>query len=177
MTPPMSVARAWLLFAALHSAAAGSSRPAVSLSRAEPPAVGRGALRVERRLRGGSAEDEAVQAAAEPVSRLRLTVAEDESGDPSSLFLSADALEQLGLSGGESVLLRGRKQYKTVCVALAADSVLAKDEVRLSAAALANLRLDAGDDVVLSPLRDLAEAERVELCVITESLKGFNGDR
>lgn len=173
-------ARSLLLIAAVLPAAAGSSRAAVALSprtdRLHHPPAGAGVLRVER-LRGGSSDEEEVQPVADVPSRLRLTVAEEEAGDASSLLLSAESLEALGLSGGEAVLLRGRKQHKTVCVAIASDSALAKDEVRLSAVARANLRVGAGDDVVLSPLPDLAEAERVELCVIRESLAGFDGDR
>jgi len=129
-------------------------------------------LRVPERLRGGGEE---AKPAHEVQSRKRLTVAETEAADPSSLMLSADALESLGLAGGEPVLLRGGKQRKTVCVAVGSEKGLSEDDVKLSAAARANLRLSAGDAVVATPMRDLPEAERVELCLISESAAGFEG--
>ena len=132
-------------------------------------------LRVPERLRGGGEEAEEAKPAHEVQSRKRLTVAETEAADPSSLMLSADALESLGLAGGEPVLLRGGKQRKTVCVAVGSEKGLSEDDVKLSAAARANLRLSAGDAVVATPMRDLPEAERVELCLISESAAGFEG--
>lgn len=170
-----------LLLLLLGEASSAHSRLAVRLSsHTEQPQssvvrVG-AALRVVRRLRGGAAAEDDVVPATDAPSRLRLTVAAEDAGDLSSLFLSPALLKALGLSGGEPVLLRGRKQRKTVCVALAAaDVTLGADEVRLSAGARANLRLAPGEDVVLSPVRELAEAQRVELCVIRESAVGFEG--
>ena len=146
-----------------HSAAVQrhSSRSAVL----EAPSV-RSALGFSSVLRGGQAGAAAATAAGgkaaapkksaaltdvedEPLpTRLRLTVAAGETSDASLVEVHPDTLEALGLSGGDCVLVRGRKMRRTACI-VNGDAKLAVGEARLSAAALANVKLAEGGELML----------------------------
>tara|TARA_B100000795_G_scaffold210533_1_gene164078 strand:- start:174 stop:626 length:453 start_codon:yes stop_codon:yes gene_type:complete len=81
-------------------------------------------------------------------TRLRLTVAAGETSDASLMEVHPDTLEALGLSGGDCVLVRGRKMRRTAAI-VNGDAKLAVGEARLSATALHNVKLAEGGELML----------------------------
>jgi hypothetical protein len=75
----------------------------------------------------------------------------------------------MALEEGAHVTLRGRKQRRTTCVVLVSDELKA-GEARLSQTSLNAVRLADGQDVIVAPEPNLAEAERVLLLPFKASL-------
>jgi hypothetical protein len=105
---------------------------------------------------------------------MRVKIAAGATGDPSLVEVSKADVAAMALEAGAHVTLRGRKQRRTTCVVVE-DDKLPAGEVRLSATALANVRLSEGDDVIIAPEADLAEAERVLLLPFASDLAEFDG--
>ena len=81
----------------------------------------------------------------------------------------------MALEEGTHVTLRGRKQRRTTCVVLISSDVGA-GEARLSQTSLNAVRLAEGEDVIVAPEPDLAEAERVLLLPFESSLTAADVD-
>jgi len=126
-------------------------------------------------VRGGdaSAEEGPADDDSAPIRQTRLKIAAGSSGDPSLAEMSKADAAAMGLEAGGAVTQRGRKQRRTTCVIVEDDSLPA-GEVRLSDAALANVRLAEGDDVIVAP-EALQPAERVLLLPFASDLDGFDG--
>jgi len=129
-----------------------------------------------------SSQDSITDLEAEPLpSRVRLTVAAGEASDASLVEVHPEALEALGLTVGDCVLVRGRKMRRTACI-VNSDSSLAPGEAHLSASAMANVKLGEGDEMMLERVlggdepNALPEAERMMALPFEEDLKGFDGD-
>lgn len=122
-------------------------------------------------LRGGDSGDTATE---ELVGRLRLSVADGSTEDTSLCEVNPSVLAQMGIEAGDHLQLRGRKQRKTVCIAMP-DNSLAQNEARLSTTALRNIGLKIGESIIVTstPMED---AKRVLLLPFASSLSGFDGD-
>ena len=159
-----------------------SSRSAV----VEDPSVHSTALGFSRVLRGGQAAAAAAAADAADAdftpSRMRLAVASGNSADASLVEVHPETLEALGLASGDCVLVRGRKMRRTACI-VSAVKELAAGEARVSEAAMHNVKLEVGDELVLETItpeegepHTLPEAERLLALPFEEDVKGFDGD-
>ncbi len=107
-------------------------------------------------------------------ARLSLASAAHEL-DASAVGLSAATLAALGLADGDTVLLTARRGRQLVGIALT-DGGVDEGAVSLSAAAAASLKLTPGEGAAVASRVELDEAERVELCLVTESAAGYEGD-
>jgi len=106
---------------------------------------------------------------------MRMVVTTGVTEDPSVVELGKDDAKAMALEDGSHVVLRGRKQRRTTCVVLVADDLNA-GEVRMSQISLNAVRLGEGEDVIVSPEPDLAEAERVLLLPFESSLVAADVD-
>ena len=117
-------------------------------------------------------------------TRMRLNVASGETADASLAEVHPDTLAALGLSGGDCVLLRGKKMRRTALI-VNSDDALAVGEIRVSASAKSNVNLAEADEVMLERVlldddeaepNQLPEAERLLVLPFEEDVKGFDGD-
>ena len=131
-------------------------------------------------LRGGATEEDTTAHATDakpnkPFSRMRMVVARGTTSDPSLVELAAPDAAAMAVEDGGHVTLRGRKQRRTTCVVVVQETGLNSGEVRLSETALANVGLDAGEDVIVAPEPDLPEAERALLLPFEADLSQYEG--
>lgn len=131
-------------------------------------------------MRGGNTETATTRARARPeddapIGRMRLVVATGRANDPSVVEISKADAKAMALEEGAHVTLRGRKQRRTTCVVLVSDELKA-GEARLSQTSLNAVRLADGQDVIVAPEPNLAEAERVLLLPFKASLTAADVD-
>lgn len=130
-----------------------------------------------KELRGGESADGADQINVDdaPLGRVRLTIATDTASDPSIVEISAEDAAAMDVATGDHVTLRGKKQRRTTCVVSVQAKGLKMGAVRLSKAALTNIGLDEGEDVICAPEPNLQEAERVFVLPFESDLAEYDG--
>jgi len=128
-------------------------------------------------LRGGKKDKDETQVDVDdaPFGRMRLSIAAGTASDPSLVEMSVADAAAMDVTTGDHVTLRGKKQRRTTSVVNVRESGLKTGEVRLSAAALANIGLDEGEDVICAPEPNLPEAERVFVLPFQSDLAEFDG--
>lgn len=107
--------------------------------------------------------------------RLRLVIASGTAGDPSLVELSPADADEMGVEDGGYVTLRGRKKKRTTSVVVVKETGLEEGQVRLSATALVNIGLEAGDDLIVAPEPNLPEADRVLLLPFAKDMAAYDG--
>jgi transitional endoplasmic reticulum ATPase len=99
-------------------------------------------------------------------------VFEDE---PSTVAVSEEKMQAMGLLDGDVVSLSGKRRKKTLAI-VATDKNVAPDKIRLSKMHKGNLRLRLGDSLTMTPAPSTAYAKSVQLLPFAESIRGINGD-
>ena len=184
MTGPYARLGAWRLVALLGAATLAHGRSAVGPARQSRDVSGRRAVQSTAHgivretqyhllLRGGEADDAKTSDESDVVTRMRMRVASGTTNDPSICEISTEDAAAMGLEAGSHMTLRGRKQRRTTCVVVV-DEKLSQGDARLSATALANVRLAEGEDVIVAP-EDLPVATRALMLPFASDLDAFDG--
>jgi len=95
--------------------------------------------------------------------------------DHSTVAISPAKMEQLGLFGGDTVLLKGKKRKNTVAVVNADDNV-SDTKIRMTKVIRSNLRLRLGDSVTIQAMNDIKFAKSVTVLPFQDSVEGLKGD-
>lgn len=95
--------------------------------------------------------------------------------DHSTVAISPAKMEELGLFGGDTVLLKGKKRKNTVAVVNADDNV-SDTKIRMTKVIRSNLRLRLGDSVTIQAMNDIKFAKSVTVLPFQDSVEGLNGD-
>eukprot|EP01041_Mallomonas_annulata_P001272 gene1272-2458_t len=104
-----------------------------------------------------------------------LLVDEAISEDHSTVAVSSAKLTELGLFGGDTVLLKGRKRKDTVAIINTDDSV-SDNRIRMTKVTRSNLRLRLGDTVTVTAFPDVKFAKSITVLPFQDTVEGLTGD-
>lgn len=104
----------------------------------------------------------------------RLVVDDAVTDDNSVVSLSREKMDELQLFRGDSVLLKGKKRQKTVCIVLSDDSV-PDEKVRMNRCVRNNLRVRLGDVVSIQACPDIKYGKRIHILPIDDTVEGLTG--
>jgi len=110
------------------------------------------------------------------ISPNRLIVEKPTSKDNSIIALNPTRMEEIGLYNGDTVLIVGRRQKKTVCVVVP-DETLDAGSARLPTGVAKSIKVKTGvDRVKISQFPDIRNAKRVHVVPFKDSMGDFDGD-
>ncbi|KAJ1437756.1 cell division control protein [Ochromonadaceae sp. CCMP2298] len=104
-----------------------------------------------------------------------LLVDDSVTDDHSTVVLGQAKMDELGLTTGDTVLLRGKKRKSTVAVVLG-DEDVGTGRVQMTKVIRSNLRLRLGDVVTVSALPDVKVAKTIEVLPFEDTVEGLGGD-
>jgi transitional endoplasmic reticulum ATPase len=97
------------------------------------------------------------------------------SDDHSSIAMSPDKMEELGLFTGDVVQLKGKKRKDTIAVVNSDDNVL-DTRVQMTKVIRSNLRLRLGDPVTVKPMPDVKYAKSIQVLPFEDTISGLSGE-
>uniref|UniRef100_A0A8D3DWQ2 Transitional endoplasmic reticulum ATPase n=1 Tax=Scophthalmus maximus TaxID=52904 RepID=A0A8D3DWQ2_SCOMX len=104
----------------------------------------------------------------------RLVVDEVTNEDSSIVSLSQGKMEELQLFRGDTVVLRGRKQRQTVCIALT-DDTCGDKRIRMNRVTRSNLRVRLGDVISIHACPDIKYGKKIHILPIDDTIEGLTG--
>jgi transitional endoplasmic reticulum ATPase len=103
-------------------------------------------------------------------------LADDSTNDDNSvIILNSQKMEELGLFKGDTVILKGKKNHTTVCIALG-DDLTDMNSIRMNKCIRKNLRIKLGDYVYISQCDDIQSAKRVHILPFDDTVEGLTGN-
>jgi len=105
----------------------------------------------------------------------RLIVDEKFSMDDSTIvYISEKKLEELELFVGDTILVRGKKNHKTVCTVITKNGV-DENNICVNKVTRTNLRVRLGDMISIKKI-EIPNAEKIQILPFENSVKGLTGD-
>ncbi|KAF0990255.1 hypothetical protein HZS_3207, partial [Henneguya salminicola] len=95
--------------------------------------------------------------------------------DSSACRLSPNRMNELGIFKGDCVLLKGRKNRKTACIAVS-DDRCPDTKIFLNRVTRTNLRLKLTDPVLVYQFLDIKYGQRVQVLPIDDTIQGLTGN-
>uniref|UniRef100_A0A8D3BPG6 Transitional endoplasmic reticulum ATPase n=1 Tax=Scophthalmus maximus TaxID=52904 RepID=A0A8D3BPG6_SCOMX len=83
-------------------------------------------------------------------------------------------MEELQLFRGDTVVLRGRKQRQTVCIALT-DDTCGDKRIRMNRVTRSNLRVRLGDVISIHACPDIKYGKKIHILPIDDTIEGLTG--
>ncbi|KAJ9470222.1 Cell division cycle protein 48-like protein [Diplonema papillatum] len=105
----------------------------------------------------------------------KLLVKEAENDFSWIVGLHNDTMEELQLFHGDTVLIKGKRQKNTVCIALADETVEAGC-IRMHKVTRGNVKVRLGDMIYLHPCKDIKYGTRIHVLPIDDTIEGITGD-
>ena len=104
-----------------------------------------------------------------------LLVDDSVSDDHSTVAMSVEKMDELGLFSGDTVLLKGKKRRDTIAVVTSDENVI-ETRIQMTKVVRSNLRLRLGDPVTISPMPDVKFAKSVQVLPFGDTIEGLTGD-
>lgn len=105
----------------------------------------------------------------------KLVVDESLNDDNSVIILSNKRMEELEFFKGDTVLLKGKKNKTTVCVALG-DNDTDDNTIRLNKCIRNNLRVKLGDFIYISQFDEIKPASKIHVLPLDDTIEGLTGN-
>ncbi|CAF4090491.1 unnamed protein product [Rotaria sp. Silwood2] len=105
----------------------------------------------------------------------RLIIDNAINDDNSVVTLSQQKMNELQLSRGDTVLLKGKKCRETICIVLA-DDTCQNDRIRMNRVVRNNLRVHSSDIVSIQGLKDVKYGKRIDVLPIDDTVQGITGN-
>ncbi|GLT56820.1 hypothetical protein SLA2020_298360 [Shorea laevis] len=102
----------------------------------------------------------------------RLVVEDAVNDDSSVVTMHPETMEKLQLFRGDTVLIKGKKQKDTICIALA-DEICEQPMIRMSKVVRSNLRVRLGDVVSVQQCPDVKYGKRVHILPMDDTIDGI----
>ncbi|KAJ1480942.1 cell division protein 48, N-terminal domain-containing protein [Baffinella frigidus] len=112
-------------------------------------------------------------AAQAPQKTVQLVVDDAVMDDNSHISLHPNTMQQLMLSRGDIVQLKGMRK-DTLCVVLTDDSC-EEGTIRMNQVVRQNLRVGLGDAISVRPCPDVKYGKRIHILPIADTIVGFAG--
>ncbi len=106
----------------------------------------------------------------------KLLVDDAINDDNSIITLSNKKMEELNLFRGDTVLLKGKKNRTTVCIALGEDTGTDDNSVRLNKCVRKNLRVKLGDYIHITQFDEIQSAKKVHILPLDDTIEGITGN-
>ncbi len=106
----------------------------------------------------------------------KLLVDDAINDDNSIVTLSNKKMEELGLFRGDTVLLKGKKNRTTVCIALGEDDGIDENSIRINKCVRKNLRVKLGDYIYISQFDEIQTAKKVHILPLDDTIEGITGN-
>lgn len=105
----------------------------------------------------------------------RLLVEEAVNDDNSVVGLSQAKMDELQLFRGDTVLLKGKRHRKTVCIVLS-DDTCPDEKIRMNRVVRNNLRVRIADVVSIQPCPEVQYGQRIHVLPIDDTVEGLTGN-
>ncbi|GLT56821.1 hypothetical protein SLA2020_298370 [Shorea laevis] len=105
----------------------------------------------------------------------RLVVEEAVNDDNSVVAMHPETMEKLQFFRGDTVLIKGKKQKDTICIAIA-DETCEQPMIRMNQVVRSNLRVRLGDVVSVHKCPDVKYGRRVHILPIDDTIEGITGN-
>ncbi|KAG8041766.1 hypothetical protein G9C98_007070 [Cotesia typhae] len=105
----------------------------------------------------------------------RLLVEDAVTDDNSIVALSENKMAELQLFRGDTVLLKGKRCKKTVCIAVTDDSC-SDDKIKMNRTVRNNLQVRLSDVVAVHPCLEIKYGQRVHILPIDDTIEGLSGN-
>ncbi|CAF0943223.1 unnamed protein product [Adineta steineri] len=105
----------------------------------------------------------------------RLLVDESTNDDNSVVALSQKKMDELQLFGGDTVLLKGKKRYETICIVVADDNC-SNERILMNRVVRNNLRVRSGDIISIQACSDAKYGKRIIVLPIDDTVEEMTGD-
>ncbi len=109
-------------------------------------------------------------------NKLNKLMVDDIDVDNSVVILSSKRMEELNLFKGDTVLLKGKKNHTTVCIAMSKDEQIEDNTIRLNKTVRKNLCVKIGDFVHITQFDQIQTAEKVHILPIKDTIEGLTGN-
>jgi len=106
----------------------------------------------------------------------KLLVDDALNDDNSVVTLSNKKMEELNLFRGDTVMLKGKKNRTTVCIALGEDNGTDDNTIRMNKCVRKNLRVKLGDYIHISEYDEIKSAKKVHILPLDDTLEGITGN-
>ncbi|EPY19352.1 transitional endoplasmic reticulum ATPase [Strigomonas culicis] len=105
----------------------------------------------------------------------KLIVDEPYNDDNSVVALNPARLEELNIFRGDSVLVKGKKNRSTICVAME-DEECDVGKIKMNKVARRNINIRLGDTVRIAPAKDVPYGNRIHVLPIEDTVENLSGD-
>uniref|UniRef100_A0AC34Q246 CDC48 N-terminal subdomain domain-containing protein n=1 Tax=Panagrolaimus sp. JU765 TaxID=591449 RepID=A0AC34Q246_9BILA len=98
-----------------------------------------------------------------------------ERDDNSVISMSQAKMDELGISRGDTVTIKGKKRKETVCIVLPEENCT-NDKILMNRAVRKNLCARIGDTVTVHSTPDIKYGKQVHVLPIDDTVEGFTGN-
>ena len=119
--------------------------------------------------------DEGMEDSSDGMPCINMVVEEAANDENSVIALSPSTMEELELSRGDIVLIKGKQSKDTACV-VRTDETCGAGKIRMNNCVRKNLKVLLGDVVSVRPTLSVMYGERVHVEPVEDSLEGVTGD-
>lgn len=114
--------------------------------------------------------------AAPPPQKLHKLIADETTNDDNSVALMHPTrMQQLNIFRGDTILIKGKKNKSTACLALE-DPSCQENSIKISKISRRNIRILLGDTVAISAVKNIPYGNRIHVLPIDDTVKNLTGD-
>ena len=107
----------------------------------------------------------------------KLIVEEATNDDNSTVYMTSNKLNELGLFRGDPVILVGKRRKQTICIGLQENGDELEDgKIRMNKVVRKNLRVRLGDTVVVKPSANTPNLTKIHILPFDDTIEGISGD-